>query len=218
MKEKRRFYNKKVLKIIETLRSAYPDSLTMLQYRTPFQLLVATMLSAQCMDKKVNEVTAALFNKYKTVTDFAKARSRTLENNIRSLGLYRNKTKNIIASANKILNDFKGKVPSNIKELVSLPGVARKTANVVLSSAFKKADGIAVDTHVKRLSKRLGFSKREDPNKIERDLMQIIPQEHWLDFNYILVNHGRETCKARNPLCKSCCLKKNCPAYKKLIR
>jgi endonuclease-3 len=199
-------------KILSILRQSYPRSRTALRFETPFQILVATILSAQCTDEKVNQITPALFRKYSTPSDFASADPKVLEQEIRSTGFFRNKTKSIIGASKKIVEDFGGKVPDNMEDLVRLPGVARKTANIVLSSSFKKAEGIAVDTHVRRLSQRLGLSKEQDPDKIERDLMEIVPKEDWLDFNYMLVNHGRAVCPSRKPRCPECQLKLLCPS------
>jgi endonuclease-3 len=200
--------------IIPILRQAYPRSRTALRFESPLQILVATILSAQCTDEKVNQITPALFRKYPTPYDFASADPKVLEQEIRPTGFFRNKTKSIIGASKKIVEDFGGKVPDNMEDLVSLPGVARKTANIVLSSSFQKAEGIAVDTHVRRLSQRLGLSKEQDPDKIERDLMEIIPKEDWLDFNYMLVNHGRAVCPSRKPRCPDCQLKRLCPSAK----
>jgi endonuclease-3 len=197
--------------LITVLRSTYPQSRTALVFRNPFQILIATILSAQCTDKKVNEITPGLFVKYPTARDFADADQAVLEEEIRPTGFFRNKAKNIIAASRKIADDFKGEVPDNMQDLISLPGVARKTANIVLSSGFKKAEGIAVDTHVKRLSGRLGLSSHKDPDKIEQDLLKVIPKKAWLDFNYLLVNHGRAMCPARRPLCPQCPLRHLCP-------
>jgi endonuclease-3 len=198
--------------IIAILRQAYPRSRTALRFESPFQILVATILSAQCTDEKVNQITPALFRKYPTPSDFASADPKVLEQEIRPTGFFRNKTKSIIGASKKIGEDFGGKVPDNMEALISLPGVARKTANIVLSSSFKKAEGIAVDTHVRRLSQRLGLSKEQDPDKIERDLMEIVPKDDWLDFNYMLVNHGRAVCPSRKPCCPECQLKRLCPS------
>jgi endonuclease-3 len=199
-------------KIVSLLRREYPSIRTALEYRTPLQLLISTILSAQCTDKRVNEVTKTLFKKYRGAEDFANASQEEFEKEIRSTGFFRNKAKNIIAASKRICGAYKGKVPDSMDELLTLPGVARKTANIVLSSAFKKAEGIAVDVHVKRLSNRLGLSKKTDPVKIEKDLMEIVPVKDWIDFNYLLVDHGRKICIARKPLCPECVLKKLCPA------
>jgi endonuclease III len=204
----------KLLKITELLLKKYKDIGTALNYNTPYELLVATVLAAQCTDKRVNMITPLIFKKYKNVYGFAKAKQDELEQEIRSLGFFRNKSKNIIALSKKIIEDFNSIVPDTMEKLITLPGVARKTANIVLSSCFGKAEGIAVDTHVARLSNRLGFSKNTDPNKIEKDLMQIIPKKYWIKFNYVVVEHGRNICKARNPLCKECFLMSLCPYVK----
>jgi endonuclease-3 len=198
--------------IITIMRKAYPSSRTALRHENPFQILVATILSAQCTDEKVNQITPSLFQKYPTPADFASADKDELEAEIRPTGFFRNKAKSIINASKKIVEDFGGVVPDNMEDLISLPGVARKTANIVLSSAFNKAEGIAVDTHVKRLSYRLGLSQEKDPDKIEKDLMQIVPKKYWLEFNYMLVNHGRKICQARKPLCPQCVVKQLCPS------
>ncbi len=198
------------------MRKHYPATCTALHFETPLQILVATILSAQCTDERVNMITPSLFKKYPTAQEFAKARQEELELEIRSTGFFRNKAKNIIGAAQMICADFGGKVPDTMEDLIRLPGVARKTANIVLSSGYKKAEGIAVDTHVKRLSERLGLSTQTDPEKIEKDLMAIVPKKDWLDFNYLLVNHGRAICIARKPKCPECPVQKLCPAAKKL--
>ncbi len=202
----------KVSEILRILEKAYPRSRTSLQYKNPLQILIATILSAQCTDAKVNEITPSLFKKYPKVKDFAEAEREELEHEIHSTGFYRNKTKSILGAANKIVKDFNGYVPDSMKDLLTLPGVARKTANIVLSSGYGKSEGIAVDTHVKRISGRLGFSSEKDPDKIEQDLLTIIPKKDWLDFNYILVNHGRMICQARKPRCAECPVKHLCPS------
>ncbi|MGE5279115.1 MAG: endonuclease III [Deltaproteobacteria bacterium] len=198
--------------IVRALRKAYPHSRSALRFRTPLEILVATILSAQCTDKLVNTITPGLFGKYKSARDFARARQAVLEREIHSTGFYRNKARNIIAAAGMIVAKFGGRVPDTMEDLVSLPGVARKTANIVLSSAFKKAEGIAVDTHVGRLAQRLGLSGRHDPEKIEQDLLRVVPRKDWLDFNYMLVSHGRAVCIARMPKCPACCLRRLCPS------
>lgn len=199
--------------IIRILRRLYPRSRTALHFETPLQILVATILSAQCTDEKVNEITPALFSKYRKAEDFANADPQVLEEEIRPTGFFRNKTRSIINASRKIVSDFGGEVPDTMEALVSLPGVARKTANIVLSSAFHRAEGIAVDTHVKRLSQRLGLSQEKNPDKIEQDLMMaLVPREDWLDFNYMLVNHGRKTCQAKKPRCPDCELRHLCPS------
>jgi endonuclease-3 len=204
-------------KIIEILKSAYPNAKTALKYKVPFQLLVATILSAQCTDERVNRVTPVLFAKYPTVKDFAGVKQEKLEKEIYSTGFYKNKAKSIIGASKTILENFNGELPDNMKDLISLPGVARKTANVILSSVFDKAEGITVDTHVKRLSGRLELSREENPEKIEKDLMRIIPKKDWIEISYLLIEHGRAVCKARKPLCNKCPIDKLCPSAEKLL-
>jgi endonuclease-3 len=206
----------RVLKIIKILKKSYPDSRTALAYETPLQILVATILSAQCTDERVNKLTPALFAKYPTAEAFASADRAELERDIRPTGFFRNKAKSIIGAARTILDDFGGRVPDTMAELITLPGVARKTANIVLSSAYRKAEGIAVDVHVKRLSGRLGLSRQADPKKIEQDLLKIVPFDYWLDFNYLLVNHGRAVCQARTPKCAVCKIARLCPSVGKV--
>jgi len=206
----------RIEEIIRIFRKEYPDIETALTYKTPFQLLVATILSAQCTDKRVNMVTPLLFKKYPDIGDFARVKQEELEKDIYSTGFYRNKAKSIIGASKKIIEKFNGEVPDNMKELITLPGVARKTANVVLSSAFKKVEGITVDVHVKRLSERLGLSKEKNAEKIERDLMRIIPKRDWLDISYFLIDHGRTICKARKPLCSKCPINNLCPSAEKI--
>jgi len=203
--------------IIKILRGKYPGARTALRHRSAFELLISTVLSAQCTDERVNRITPGLFRKYKKPRDFARATQALLEKEIRSAGFYRNKAKNIIAASKKIVKEFGGKVPDTMDELTTLPGVARKTANIVLSGSFHKAEGIAVDTHVGRLSGRMGLSRESNPVKIEKDLMKIVPRREWLDFNYLLVLHGRRTCAARKPLCAECAVRSLCPSAKKLV-
>jgi len=203
--------------IIRILKKTYPRSRTALEFQTPLQILVATILSAQCTDERVNQITPMLFEKYKTASDFAGAKPEELEEEIRSTGFFRNKTKSIIGACQKIVRDFNGEVPDTMADLITLPGVARKTANIVLSSGYNKAEGIAVDTHVKRLSARLGLSKEKDPDKIEQDLLALVPKKDWIDFNYMLVNHGREICNARKPLCSKCPLSHICPLFRSAL-
>jgi len=205
---------KRIGEIVGLLKKAYPKSRTALRFETPLQILVATILSAQCTDEKVNQITPALFRKYPKALDFAEADPKSLEEEIRSTGFFRNKAKSIINASRRIVSDFGGKVPDSMESLITLPGVARKTANIVLSSGYKKAEGIAVDTHVKRLSQRLGLSNEKDPEKIEQDLMALVPRKDWIDFNYMLVNHGRKVCQARKPNCPECVLKHLCPSSK----
>ena len=204
--------------ILKILRKNYPATCTALNFENPLQILVATILSAQCTDERVNKITPALFKKYPSAKAFARAQQEDLETEIRSTGFFRNKAKSIIGAAKKICEDFGGEVPDVMEKLLTLPGVARKTANIVLSSAFKKAAGIAVDTHVKRLSERLGLSAQQAPEKIEKDLLALVPKKDWLDFNYLLVNHGRAICIARRPKCPECPLKNLCPSAEKFMK
>lgn len=203
-------------KIIIILRREYSRSGTALEFQTPLQILVATILAAQCTDERVNRITPALFRKYPTAAVLAAADRAELEAEIRPTGFFRNKAKSIIGAARKIVEDFDGQVPANMADLVTLPGVARKTANIVLSSGYGIAEGIAVDTHVKRLSGQLGLSRQHDPEKIEKDLLKLVPKKDWLDFNYMLVNHGRKTCQARKPRCPECVVRRLCPSATRL--
>jgi endonuclease-3 len=198
--------------IIHRLGKTYPEAKIALKYSNPLELLVATMLSAQCTDETVNKITIPLFKKYTSVKDYSTANIEEFEQDIKSAGFYHNKAKNIIASATMILEKYQGKVPSTMPDLITLPGVARKTANIVLYNAFGITDGIAVDTHVSRLSQRLGLSQNTDPVKIEKDLMQIIPHNIWGSFSYLLIEHGRAVCIARKPKCKICILNDICPS------
>jgi len=203
---------KQVLSILKILDKTYPQVECGLNFKNPYQLLVSTILSAQCTDKRVNIVTKSLFKKYPNMNSIARAKQSEFEDDIRSTGFFRNKSKNIIASSTMIIDNFKGKVPNTMDELLTLPGVARKTANIVLNSGYGIIEGIAVDTHVKRLSGRLGFTKEKNPDKIEQDLMNIIPREKWGDLNHQLVEHGRQICDARKPDCENCPLSKICPS------
>jgi len=198
--------------IVRILRRRYPHSRTALEYRTPLQVLVATILAAQCTDERVNKVTPGLFQHYPDAAALAAADPLVLQDEIRSTGFFRNKAKNIIGAGKTLVRDFGGEVPRTMEELLTIPGVARKTANIVLSSGFGRAEGIAVDTHVRRLAGRLGLSRENDPEKIERDLLAVVPKKDWLDFNYMLVNHGRRVCPARKPLCPECALAALCPS------
>ena len=202
------------INVINILKDYYPDATCSLDFTTPFEIVVATILSAQCTDERVNKTTPALFNKYSTPYDFVNIDLNVLEDLIHPCGFYRNKAKNIKACAQKIVSDFNGKVPCTAEELMSLPGVGRKTANVVLLEAFGIAQGIAVDTHAKRISNLIGFSNESDPVKIEQDLLKIIPKEYLKDVNHLLVWHGRNICFARNPKCDKCPIKNYCRNYK----
>jgi len=207
----------RVREILLKLDEAYPNVTCALQNQTAFQLLIATILSAQCTDERVNQVTKLLFAKYRTPKDFAHANPAELEQDIRPTGFFRNKTKSIIGAAKKIVQEFGGEVPRTMDELLQLPGVARKTANVVLGTAFGIAVGVVVDTHVIRLSNRLELSRNSDPKKIERDLMAIIPREKWILISHQLIWHGRKVCRARKPRCAECTLECLCNAKDKTI-
>ncbi|EAZ90897.1 endonuclease III [Crocosphaera chwakensis] len=195
---------KKALEILKILKQLYPDATCSLTYDSPVQLLIATILSAQCTDERVNKVTPELFARFPDAESLANADREVLETLIRSTGFYRNKAKNIQGACQKIIEDFNGKVPRTMEELLLLPGVARKTANVVLAHAFGINAGVTVDTHVKRLSQRLGLTKATDPVKIEKDLMGLLPQEDWENFSIRIIYHGRQICKARTPNCQEC--------------
>ena len=203
--------------ILDKLDEMYPDAVCALTHRTPWELLVATILSAQCTDKRVNEVTPGLFAKYPTPRDFAAARQEVLANDIRSTGFFNNKSKSIIGAAKKIVNEFGGAVPRTLEELITVPGAARKTSNVVLGTAYGIAVGVVVDTHVQRVSRRLGLTKHTDPVKIEQDLMKIIPQSRWILFSHQIIHHGRALCIARRPKCANCKLDPVCYASDKTI-
>lgn len=202
----------RVRQIIAGLDQLYPGVTCALTHRSAWELLVATILAAQCTDVRVNMVTPALFEKYPTVQDFAALVPEELEPDIRSTGFFRNKSKSVVGAARKIVADFGGRVPDTMEDLLTLPGVARKTANVVLGTWFKKNEGVVVDTHMIRISRRLELTKQEDPQKIEVDLMRIIPRERWTDFGHEVVWHGRKLCVARNPKCANCALEKLCHA------
>jgi endonuclease-3 len=214
MEESEEFNDKKarVLKIIELLEKEYPKAKTALHYSSPLEILIATILSAQCTDKRVNIVTKSLFKKYRTAEDYANADLAELEQDIRSTGFYRNKAKNIKNTGQMLVEKFDSQVPDTMGEILELPGVARKTANIVLSNAYGVIEGIAVDTHVRRLSKRLGLTENTNPDKIEWDLMQIVPRSHWKRITNLLISHGRNVCAARKPKCDSCVLNKLCPS------
>ena len=202
-----------IIDMIETLKKTYPDAKCSLDFSTPFELLVAVILSAQCTDERVNKTTPALFASYTTPQDFVQIPLEDLENFIHPCGFYKTKAKNIKLTAQKILDEFDGQVPQNMKDLMSLPGVGRKTANVVMLEAFNSPQGIAVDTHAKRLSNRIGLSNESDPKKIEQDLLRLFPKEYYKDINHIFIWHGRNTCVARNPKCQACSIKKYCKSF-----
>lgn len=203
-----------IKRVLALLKKKYPVPRIALRSRSPFELLVATILSAQCTDARVNIVTSGLFKKYRSVKDYAAADIQKFEKDIYSTGFYRNKARNIIAAAGIVLKDFNGRVPQAMEGLLELPGVARKTANVVLYSAFGKNEGIAVDTHVIRVSQRLGLTKNSDPVEIEKDLMGLLDKDEWGSFSLRLIRHGRETCIARKPKCPECVFQSFCPSKK----
>jgi endonuclease-3 len=203
---------KRVEELFRRLRAAYPNAECALLHRNPWELLVATILSAQCTDARVNIVTPSLFRKFPTPAAFAQASLPAIEEEIRSTGFYHNKAKSISGAAKKIVGEFNGKVPQSMAELLTIPGAARKTANVVLGVAFGKAEGVVVDTHVLRLSHRLGLTRAEDPKKVEQDLMQIIPKDRWIAFSHEMIHHGRQICIARKPRCVECPLEPLCNA------
>ncbi len=198
--------------VIRLLRRHYPRARTALAHGNPLEILVATILAAQCTDARVNTLTPALFRRYPTAEAFARADRAALEARIRPAGFYRNKARSIIGAARTIVEEHGGAVPDTMEKLVALPGVARKTANIVLAAGYGKAEGIAVDTHAGRLARRLGLSRHEDPVKVERDLMALVPKKDWLDFNFLLVEHGRALCRARKPDCPACFLARLCPS------
>lgn len=196
--------------ILKILKKEYPDAKIALNFSSPLELLIATILSAQCTDERVNKVTPNLFRRYKKPEDYANVDLKEFEQEIRPTGFYKSKAKNIKNMATLLVKNFNGRVPETMNELTSLPGVARKTANIVLSNAYGTIEGIAVDTHVKRLSRRLGFTKEKDPNKIEQDLMKIVPKEEWGNITLLLMLHGRKICIAKKPKCEECKLNKIC--------
>jgi len=207
----------RVKKILAGLDKMYPEVTCALHHSNAWELLVATILSAQCTDKRVNEVTPALFRKYPTIQDFAAVAPEVLAQDIRSTGFFNNKAKSVTSAARKILSEFGGEVPREMDQLLSVPGAARKTANVVLGTAFGIAVGVVVDTHVQRIARRLDLTKQSDPVKIERDLMKIIPKEKWILFSHQIIHHGRALCVARNPRCADCGIEPLCYAKDKTV-
>jgi len=198
--------------IVRLLSRTYPDAKVALNFSNPLEMLVATILSAQCTDERVNRVTKTLFDKYRTPEDYLRVPESELAADIKPTGFFNQKTKSIRGACRRIVEVYGGEVPDTMEDLLTLPGVARKTANIVLGNAFGKVEGIAVDTHVRRLADRLGFSKEKDPDKIERDLMGLIPKKRWFPFTYVLIDHGRAICVARNPKCEICPVSHRCPA------
>jgi endonuclease-3 len=207
----------RVERIVRGLRAAYPEAKCELNFSNPLELLIATILSAQCTDRQVNIVTESLFKKYRTARDYADAPPAEFEEDIRRIGLYRNKAKNIRAACQALVEQHGGEVPRTMEALIALGGVGRKTANVVLSNAFGINEGVVVDTHVARLSARLGLTRHEEPAKIELDLQQLVPREEWGHFSHLLIWHGRRRCMARNPDCEQCEVQGDCPAGQKVL-
>ena len=206
--------NKQCIEIIEKLKQTYPDAKCSLDFTTPFELLIAVILSAQCTDERVNKTTPSIFEKYNSPEDFAKMDLALLENLIHPCGFYKNKAKNIKATSKILLEKYDGKVPNTMEELISLPGVGRKTANVVMLEAFNNPQGVAVDTHCKRIANRIGFSKESNPEKIEKDLLKQFDKKYYYDLNHILIWHGRNICTARNPKCENCPISNNCEMFR----
>lgn len=207
----------RIKQILRCLEEAFPNAQCTLTHKNSLELLIATILSAQCTDERVNLVTRDLFRKYRHAADYVHVPREELERDIQSTGFYRNKAKSIQGACKMILEEFGGSVPDTMEELLKLPGVARKTANVVLGVAFGKADGIVVDTHVFRVSRRLGLAASDTAEKVERDLLQIIPRKRWISFSHQVILHGRKTCKARKPLCPTCHLEKICSSEDKIL-
>jgi endonuclease-3 len=199
-------------KIIARLKKEYPDAKCSLNFSSPLELLIATILSAQCTDERVNIVTGDLFRKYRTCQDYLNVEQAELENDIRSTGFYRNKARAIQGACRLLVERHGGRVPERFEDLLELPGVARKTANVVMGNAFGHASGVVVDTHVGRLSQRLALTGQKQPEKIERDLMELVPKKDWIHFSHLMIYHGRKTCRARAPLCAECVVEQLCPS------
>jgi len=209
--------HERVMAILPILKRTYPKAACTLDHKTPLQLLVATILSAQCTDQRVNRVTPGLFRKYKTAADYASVPAHELERDIQSTGFYHNKAKSIRAMAASLVAEYGGRVPDTMEALTSLAGVGRKTANVVLGNAFGKNVGVVVDTHVARLSQRLGLTSHTAADKIERDLMEIVPQDQWALWSHLLIHHGRAICTARGPLCEKCPILEHCPTGEQIL-
>ena len=212
MRERKSQLKERTEKIIKLLKRAHPDAKCALNHSNAFELLIATILSAQCTDERVNKVTADLFRKYRKPKDYLKVPATELQQDIRTTGFFRNKTKSIQGASKMLVEEFAGEVPQSMEELLKLPGVARKTANVVLGVAYAKAEGVVVDTHVSRLSHRLKLTRHKDAGKIEKDLMEIVPRKNWIEFAHLLIFHGRRVCKARRPLCEECVVEELCPS------
>ena len=212
MRERKSQLKERTEKIIKLLKRAHPDAKCALNHSNAFELLIATILSAQCTDERVNKVTADLFRKYRKPEDYLKVPATELQEDIRTTGFFRNKTKSIQGACKMLVEEFDGEVPQSMEELLKLPGVARKTANVVLGVAYGKSEGVVVDTHVSRLSHRLKLTRHKDAGKIEKDLMEIVPRRNWIEFAHLLIFHGRRICKARRPLCEECVVEELCPS------
>ena len=212
MRETKSQLKERTEKIIKLLKRAHPDAKCALHHSNAFELLIATILSAQCTDERVNKVTADLFRKYRKPEDYLKVPATELQADVRTTGFFRNKTKSIQGACKILVEEFDDEVPQSMAELLKLPGVARKTANVVLGVAYGKAEGVVVDTHVSRLSHRLKLTKQKDAGKIEKDLMEIVPRKNWIEFAHLLIFHGRRICKARRPLCEQCVVEELCPS------
>ena len=212
MRETKSQLKERTEKIIKLLKRAHPDAKCALNHSNAFELLIATILSAQCTDERVNKVTADLFRKYRKPEAYLKVPATELQEDIRTTGFFRNKTKSIQGACKLLVEEFDGEVPQSMEELLKLPGVARKTANVVLGVAYGKSEGVVVDTHVSRLSHRLKLTRHRDAGKIEKDLMEIVPRRNWIEFAHLLIFHGRRICKARRPLCEECVVEELCPS------
>ena len=206
-----------IIEFVIKLKNTYPDATCSLDFKTPFELVVAVMLSAQCTDERVNKVTPTIFEKYSTPQDFVNIDLSKLEELIHPCGFYKNKAKNIKACAKKIVDDFNGEVPHTMEELVLLPGIGRKSANVIMLEVFGSPEGIAVDTHAKRVSNRIGLSNEKTPEKIEKDLLDIFPKEYLKDINHLFVFHGRNTCDARKPKCENCTVRNFCKTWQQKV-
>ncbi|HXF35896.1 MAG TPA: endonuclease III [Actinomycetota bacterium] len=198
--------------IVRLLSEAYPEARVALRFSNPLEMLVATILSAQCTDERVNRVTETLFRKYRTPEDYLRVPEEELARDVKPTGFFNQKTRAIRGACRRIVEEYGGRVPDTMEELLTLPGVARKTANIVLGNAYGKVEGIAVDTHVRRLAHRLGFSGEKDPDRIERDLMRLVPRDRWFHFTYVLIDHGRQVCVARTPRCEACVVNRLCPS------
>ena len=204
-----------IIKIIESLKNTYPDATCSLDFKTPFELGIAVMLSAQCTDERVNKITPLLFAKYKNPEDYINTSLEEIEEIIKPCGFYKNKAKNVLGYAKMIVEEYNGKMPETMEELVKLPGIGRKSANVIMLEAFNNPKGIAVDTHAKRIANRIGISREKEPLKIEQDLIKIVPKKYFKDVNHLLVWHGRNICNARKPQCEKCPIKNYCEFYVK---